>query len=74
MTFNLGDAIRKVRAVEARIKQEEDAFEEKLKEFKDYAKAKRAEILSHLLATGQKKRQHRVRHGVLEREGDVPSA
>ena len=54
MTFNLGDAIRKVRAVEARIKQEEDAFEEKIKEFKDYAKAKRAEILSHLLATGQK--------------------
>ena len=75
MTFNLGDAIRKGYAPSKRgSSRRRTLSREKLKEFKDYAKAKRAEILSHLLATGQKSANDRVQARRTGREGDVPSA
>lgn len=60
-TFNLGDAIRKVRAIEAKKKAMDDAHEAKTKPFKDYANGLREQILAHLLRTGQKSAQ--TEHG-----------
>lgn len=53
-TFNLGQAIMEVRAIEQKLEAMEDAFKEKIKPLKDYAQQKRDEILTHLLTTGQK--------------------
>ena len=53
-TFNLAELIGQVRAMEARIKQREDEFDEKMKPFNDWCTQKREEILQHLNSTGQK--------------------
>jgi hypothetical protein len=52
--FNLADAIREVRAIEGKMKVMVQAFEDKLKPYKEFAEGRRAEILAHLLSTGQK--------------------
>lgn len=52
--FNLGRAIYEVRAIETRIKQEEEALKEQMKELRAYAESMRTQILEHLNATGQK--------------------
>lgn len=58
MTFNLGRAIMEVRAIEAKMKELEDEFNEKqIKPRKAYVDAKRTEILEHLNETGQKSAQ-----------------
>ena len=52
--FNLAQAINEVRQIETKIKAAEEVFEQKLKDYKDYAAQRRAQILEHLNATGQK--------------------
>ena len=54
MTFNLGEAIRAVREIEAKRKAAEDAFEAKIKPYKVFAEKMRTEILMYLNQTGQK--------------------
>lgn len=54
MRFTLGEMIRQVRAIEAKKKAAEEAFEEKIKPLKDYATELRTEILQHLNAEGAK--------------------
>jgi hypothetical protein len=54
MTFNLGERIKQVRAIEAKIKLLEAELAEKLKPFRDFAFTGRAEILEFLNTTNQK--------------------
>lgn len=54
MTFNLGETIRQIRAIEAKMEAMEAAFKEKMEPFKEFAQQKRNEVLQHLRATGQK--------------------
>lgn len=53
-TFNLGERIRQVRLMEAKMGAMEEEFDAKVKPLKDWAVAARAEILKYLLDTGQK--------------------
>ena len=52
--FNLGERIKQVRAVEAKIKAMEDELDAKLKPYEDFTEAARAEILQFLNQTNQK--------------------
>ena len=54
MTFNLAERILQIRQIEAKVKEMEDAFEEKVKPYEDFAEAARQQVLEYLNATGQK--------------------
>ena len=54
MRYNLGEMIRQVRALEAKHKADEEAFEAKAQPIKEYTKELRTEILQHLNAEGAK--------------------
>jgi hypothetical protein len=54
MTFDLGEYIRQVRAIEAKIKVLEAQLEEKLKPFREFSTTRRTEILEFLNQTNQK--------------------
>lgn len=54
MVFNLGEHVRMVRAVEAKIKQMEDEFDAKMKPLEDFAEQRRTEILQFLNKSRQK--------------------
>jgi hypothetical protein len=52
--LNVAERIKQVREMEAKIKAEEVALEEKLKPLKDWAEKARTQILQYLNDTGQK--------------------
>jgi hypothetical protein len=54
LTFNLGERIKQVRAIEAKIDAMQAEFDTKLKPYEDFATKGRAEILQFLNATNQK--------------------
>lgn len=52
--FNLGERIKQVRAIEAKMDAMEEEFNVKVKPLKDFTIKARAEILKYILDTGQK--------------------
>ncbi len=54
MAFNIAERISQIRAVEARLKQMEEEYEEKAKPLRDFAFQARTSILQYLNDTGQK--------------------
>jgi hypothetical protein len=53
-SFNVGERIKQVRAIEAKIDAMQTEFDAKLKPFEDLADTMRAELLEYLNTSGQK--------------------
>jgi hypothetical protein len=54
VTFNLGERIKQIRAIEAKIEKETTEFDLRMKPYEDFATAARAEVLQFLLKSRQK--------------------